>query len=54
MTEGIDEPFTATVLSDELLNKVTIGSGNTATRTGLAAWAVDRLFFDTDKKNPIS
>ena len=50
MTEGIDEPFAATVLSDNLMNKVTHGSGTTATRTGLASWAVDRLFFDTDKK----
>ena len=50
MTEGIDEPFTATPLSDNLLNKVTHGSGTTAIRQALGSWAVDRLFFDTDKK----
>ena len=51
MTEGIDEDFAATVLSDDLLNKVTFGNGTTAIRQAIATWPVDRLFYDTDKKN---
>ena len=50
MTEGIDEDFAATVLSDNLLNKVTFGNGTTAIRQAIASWPVDRLFYDTDDK----
>ena len=50
MTEGIDENFAATVLSDDVMNKVTFGNGTTAIRQALASWPVDRLYYDTDDK----
>ena len=50
MTEGINEPFTATNFTDEVANAVCIGSDTPDPGAFPATWSVDRLFFRSDRQ----